>query len=243
VTSIRLAYGGPPEALAKGLTGTPEPSLLVSYVYLDMFLKQRHRYNFRDWVMDSGAFSAFNSGTEIKLQDYIDVCKKLKATDPKLTHVFSLDVIGDWRGTLKNTEEMWRQGVEAIPTFHFGTPEKELYSLARDYPRIALGGISGKHGKEWYRFVGQCFARVWPKWIHGFGVGGEKEVFFVPWSSVDATNWELGPCKFGRWKTFGGLSVRGGKHNLRVEVEWWLDFERRAQYRWRREMETVRKLK
>ena len=37
---------------------TLSPALLVSYVYLKPFLANRHRYCYRDWVMDSGAFSA-----------------------------------------------------------------------------------------------------------------------------------------------------------------------------------------
>jgi hypothetical protein len=63
----------------------------------------------------------------------------------------------------------------------------------------------------------------------------------LPWHSVDATNWELAPCKFGRWRSFGGakLSVRGGKQNLRAEVDWYLALERRARARWHRQMQEL----
>ncbi len=61
----------------------------------------------------------------------------------------------------------------------------------------------------------------------------------LPWHSVDATNWELGPCKFGNWKSFGNMSVRGSKQNLRAEVEWYLELERLAQHRWRITMEKL----
>jgi hypothetical protein len=213
------------------------PALLVSYVYLEPFLKNRHRYHYRDWVMDSGAFSAHNSGTEVKLQDYINCCKGLMATDPKMTEVFSLDVIGDWKASLKNTEEMWRQGVQAIPTFHFGSPWPELKTMAKDYPKIALGGLVGQAVRPRDAWIGQCFARVWPKKIHGFGLSGEKTIMRFPFHSVDATNWELGPCRYGRWKSFGGaLSVRGSRQNLRSEVEWYLALEQRARERWKKEM-------
>ena len=49
-----------------------------------------------------------------------------------------------------------------------------------------------------------------------------------PFHAVDATNWEIGPCKFGRWQSFGNLSVRGSKQNLRAEVEWHLKLEQRG---------------
>ena len=50
----------------------------------------------------------------------------------------------------------------------------------------------------------------------------------LPWDSVDATNWELGPCKFGQWRSFGKMSVRGSNQNLRSEVEYYLKLERKA---------------
>lgn len=236
-STVRLAVtvegGGScsPEAFARHLSErNNKPALLVSYVYLTPFLKNRHRYAYRDWVLDSGAFSAHNSGAEIKLQDYINCCKELQASDPTLTEVFALDVIGNWKASLKNCKEMWRQGVEAIPCYHVGEPESELKAMAKDYPKIALGGCVGYRDK--LKFAEQCFARVWPKAIHGFGFGAEKDIMALPWHSVDATNWEIGPCKFGRWQSFGQLSVRGSKQNLRAEVEWYLNLERRAQQKW-----------
>jgi hypothetical protein len=212
------------------------PALLVSYVYLEQFAKNRHRFNYRDWVLDSGAYSAHNSGTEVNLQKYIDVCKQLQAEDRTLTEVFALDVIGDWKASLKNCETMWAQGVEAIPTFHVGEPESALLGMARDYPKIALGGCVRYRKKD--EFAAQCFARVWPKKIHGFGFWSEPSLLKVPWHSVDATSWEIRPCQFGKWQSFGGatLSVRGSKQNLRAEVEWYLKLEQRARQRWKKEM-------
>ena len=88
-------------------------------------------------------FRPDNSGATIKLQEYIDTCKRLMAEDPTLTEIFALDVIGDWRASLKNVEEMWRQGIEAILAFHPGEPEAALKGIAKDYPKIALGGVVG----------------------------------------------------------------------------------------------------
>ena len=215
-----------------------KPALLVSYVYLEKFLKMRQQYCYRDWVLDSGAFSAYNSGTEIKLQDYIDCCKQLLATDPTLTEIYSLDVIGDYKASRSNTEEMWKQGVEAIPCFHVGSPENELKAMAKDYPKIALGGVALMNGQrdKKFKWAQQCFARVWPKPIHGFAFSSENMVMSLPWHSVDATSWEIGPCKFGRWQAFGNMSVRGSKQNLRAEVEWYLRLEQRARTKWKKQM-------
>jgi len=266
--SVRLATLGPPEALAKGIGVDPNqspvgrlahkvnhqgdrtleegarlqdprlPALLVSYVYLQQFLNNKHRYHYRDWVMDSGAFSAFNSGTEIRLQDYIDCCKRLLVEDPTLTEVFALDVIGYEKESLRNTEEMWRQGVQAIPCFHYGEPWEFLLHISKNYPKIALGGLVGQKVTERDKWIGQCFARIWPKRIHGFGLSGEETLMKFPFHSVDATNWEIGPCKYGVWRAFGKqrVSVRGSQQNLRAEVEWYLDLEQRVRERWKKEM-------
>lgn len=233
--TVRLAHGGPPDAVAMGLAPQTDPAelpaLLVSYMYLEPFQQQRPRYHFRDWVMDSGAFTAHASGKPIDVKAYIDCCLHLLATDPQLTEVFALDVIGDWRASVKNAEVMWKAGVPAIPCYHVGEPEFVLEALCKLYPKVALGGAVGYRGKdEWAQ---QCFARVWPKRLHGFGFGSEKSIMMLPWHSVDATNWEIGPCKFGNWPSLGGkVSVRGGQQNLRGEVKRYLDIEKKARAKW-----------
>lgn len=177
------------------MSDTSLPALLVSYYYLEKFIEHQHRYCYRNWVMDSGAFSAFSSGVTIDLQEYIKCCKRLMQTDPTLVEIFALDVIGDWKGTKKNTEEMWRQGVPAIPCFHYGEPWDVLKGYCKDYPKVALGGCVGKRDK--LKFVGQCFARAWPHKFHGFGFGDEAAILGYPFASTDATNWELTPCLDG----------------------------------------------
>lgn len=56
----------------------------------------------------------------------------------------------------------------------------------------------------------------------------------MPWHSVDASSWEIGPCKFGRWRSFGGehLRIRGSDQDLRAEVKYYLRLEETARSRW-----------
>lgn len=238
---VYLAYGGPPDAVAMGLSNEEaKPALLVSYVYLPIFLRQRERLHFRHWVLDSGAFSAMNTGKEIVLKDYIKESKRLLDTDDQLKEVFALDVIGDHKASARNCEEMWKEGVLATPCFHSGEPESALMEMAEKYPKIALGGIAGMRGQRKIEWMKQCFARVWPKPVHAFGVGGEVAIMSLPFDSVDATNWELGPCRFGNWNSFGKMSVRGGRQNLRSEVEHYLRLERKATARWKKTMKQIK---
>ena len=247
----RLAHkrGGQGDNCLMGIKGSKQipqnkaPALLVSFFYLKPFLARKHLYSFRDWVLDSGAFSAHNSGTVIDLDAYIETCQHLLTSDPKLTEVFSLDVIGDWRASQANTNKMWVAGVPAIPTYHQGSPWSVLEGLAKEYPKIALGGMVGLTPKPKLKWVQQCFARIWkaagPKKVHGLGLCSEALLMAVPFHSVDATNWELGPCAFGNWKTYGNMSVRGSSQNLRGEVEWHLRLERKARARWRKVMKQI----
>lgn len=240
--SVRLAVGGPVGARGTGLgwhdPAVMPPAVLVSYVYFQQYSSQRQRYNVRDWVLDSGAFSAHASGKEIRVEDYIAFARNVWATDNRLVEVFALDVIGDWRASMANAETMWHAGVQCIPTYHYGSPVDNLLSMARQYPKIALGGAVGLRSKEKLAWARKCFDRVWPKKIHGFGFGGEAIILALPWHSVDATNWELAPCRYGTWRGYGGsrISVRGAGQNLRTEVEHYLRIERRARAKFRHQL-------
>lgn len=234
----------------EGLDGPILPALLTSFVYLDRFEKVRSRLRMRGYALDSGAFSAKNSGVTLDLQEYIETCQRLLATDPLLIEVFALDVIDDWRASTRNTELMWAAGIPAIPAYHIGEPESVLRGLARDYPKIALGGVARTREATRHAFAKQCFARVWPHRIHGFGYGSQTSAMLLPWHSVDATSWEIRPCGFGTWCAFpevsadgnrkaGKMSVRGSQQNLRAEVEFYLAVEREARQRWAKETRLV----
>jgi GTP cyclohydrolase IA len=233
--SVRLAVGSLHERAPRtALQATTKrlPALLVSYAYLQPFLTNRHRYPYRDWVMDSGAFSAANSGRVIDLDEYIATCRHLMDTDPSLVEIFSLDVIGDHRKSAEYAAAMWKAGIPVIPCFHYGEPESALLEMAAAYPKIAIGGVAYKRGTGKLRWAEQVFARVWPKRIHGFAFASEAAVMGLPFHSTDSSSWEIGACGFGNWKTFGDLQVRGSNQDLRGEVNAYLDLEERARVKW-----------
>lgn len=209
----------------EGFLKEPLP-LLMSYFYVlnagdtfDPYLKQ---VPCRDWVLDSGAYSAANSGKAINLEEFTAFAKKRLETDPLLTEVFALDVIGDPVRSMENTRYMHAQGVHAIPCFHVGEPWEFLEEM-KVFPKIALGGLAMKGpGKlntakkiEWCE---QCFARVWPKKIHGFGLGSERIVSALPFHSTDASSWETGPACFGNWRKYGKMSWKGSSQNYASEA-------------------------
>lgn len=249
VPAVRLAVAGPQHAVQKALASdmlSDMPALLASYHYLRDWLAIEPQCQFRDWVMDSGAFSAHSLGVKIELRAYMETALELLANDPKLTEVFALDVIGDHEAGRRNAEKMQEAGIPVIPCYHVGEPKELLHYYCKHWPKVALGGAVGYRRKlEWARL---CFKEVWPHKLHGFGYGSEEHILALPWHSVDASNWEIGPTKFGRWLAYGqrgrrvAMSVRGTGQDLRCEVERYLRLEKRAARQWAtryRELEDV----
>src|SRR5262245_44006123 len=217
-------------------TSAMTPAILVGFPYLRDFLRQRDPSRYRTWVLDSGAFSVANSGHTIDLGNYIATCRTLLASAHPPVEIFALDVIGNATATAKNTEAMWKAGIHAIPCFHYGEPEAALLSMARTYPKIAIGGVARRPRTFKRQFAAQVFARVWPKRIHGFGFGFDEGVLTVPFHSVDAATWEIGPCGFGLWRRYGKMRVYGSDQDLRLEIGCYLDLEARMRVRCRSQM-------
>lgn len=220
------------------------PALLTSFFYLKGFLKKRTEISMRSWALDSGAFTAHNSGATISLADYIETAKHLQATDPLLQDVFALDVIGDFSASIKNAECMNRAGVQAIPTFHHGGNYADLRAMAKDYPKVALGGMAAKlernHGqrlskRDKHYFIAKCFQVIWPKRVHLFGCTDENLLFAFPVESADSTSWHLQPSRYGLWKHHGRLAgVRGTSLATGIpgQIQYCLGVEAKVQDKW-----------
>lgn len=243
---VRLAIGSHSKNYTAALNGWralgyEPPCLLCSYVYYgNGFAKRRLEYEYSDWSLDSGAYTAFHAKKEIDLQRYIDFCKEAMANDSELEEVFSLDVIGDYEASVRNTEEMWRQGVPAIPVFHVGEPWSVLEDMVKTYPKISFssGGLMNKQKQKW---IQQVFARAWPARIHGLAISDETSVMSSPFHSVDASTWILRAQGFGSWHLYGNMPLRG-TNALGSQVEYYLKLQAQARQKWKKEMALLAEL-
>lgn len=220
------------------------PSLLISYAYIDAFVKQAHELQRRSWVLDSGAFTAAAGGKHFSVGKYVERVKQLVGDYPDLQEVFALDVIGDWRGTMRNVEQMTRLGVNAIPTVHLGCPLDVVRSIAADYPKLALGGLVGKKKNATYPWIEDVLAAIWPKRLHLFGSLDRNLMRRMPFDSADASSWQSTPLRFRTYASFNRFQFRGPKHadvDVRTEIEFYLKFEAELATRWRHELEPLRK--
>ena len=245
MTTIRLATDGTSYAydslqlIPRGCDRAP--SLLVAWPFYRKFNRVSSELKYRGWALDSGAFSVYESGAHVDIEQYIDSVHKIMAGRNPPEEVFALDVIGDHKRTLLNTRRMHDAGIPAIPCFHIGSPWGALVDLASTNDKIAIGGMArgiSRSSRSKAYFFDQCFGRIWPKKVHGFGLMNEKILMKVPFHSVDATNWQMAPLMYGQYKTRGHLPLLGKikQANFASDIDWYLELERRVSFRWRREL-------
>lgn len=243
MTTVYLALGGALASMVRAMSRRPAPAVLCSYVFYKTFkpLLMGEVGVIREWVLDSGAFSAQAAGIQIDVQQYIDFCIELKSSPNPPAAVFALDVIGDWRASERNTEAMWKAGVEAIPCWHAGEPEEALKAMCKQYPRIAVGGTVGLSTELRTRIFDAVFSKVWPKRIHGFGVNAVDVLNRYPFDTCDESSWEIGALRYGNWRSSELRTpwLRTG-HNLRAEVDHYLDLEAKLELKWAKQVAQVR---
>lgn len=173
---------------------------LESYHYINT---RRHcamiRADKRTIFLDSGAFSAFTQGVEIRLSDYADFVRRNKDI---LHTVSNLDDLH------KNEKKTWENqkaleatlpGTYILPVFHTREDPAWLKKyIDAGYSYIAIGGMVAE-SNQWLE---KWLDDVWDKWltddaghprvkVHGFGLTTFDLMLKYPWFSVDSTRWVL----------------------------------------------------
>lgn len=219
-----------------------EPAVLMSFY----FLKQVQKTNLEQYktirtfrtMLDSGAYTAKSKNKKIDIDELI---KEIK--EGGWNECAALDVIGDPRKSYENAMYMKKAGVDAFPTFHYGEPWEFLAEYAKNFDKVGLGGLvpvkSATDRNEW---LTECFARIWPKKTHAFGVMGRESLMRFPFHSVDSTSWEAGALMFGGYAFAGGQNLGlgrgkarkavGGETYLRPEALHYLKLEKEVKARW-----------
>jgi len=93
-------------------------------------------------MMDSGAFTAFNKGQVIDVDDFIRWMKELEKECPKVRWKAGLDDLKEWQISIKNQEKTDAAGLKLFPTFHrFDPPHVHDWIIDRKYELYAFGGL------------------------------------------------------------------------------------------------------
>lgn len=201
------------------------PRILKSYWYLKDNEREFNQCKTDDFFLDSGAFSAWTKNAQIKVEEYVDY---VHSKPGRWSAVSCLDVIGDFRATMKNQAYMESRGVKALPVFHMSNPQESYMALERlceEYEYFSLGGVAGANFgvKKKQAHLDKCFniiGRYWRKGkkvkVHGFGVTNRTFVERYPFYSCDSTSW-MSVARFGGAITFDGKlkthkPASNGKH-------------------------------
>lgn len=165
---------------AAALQGVP---VLISFGTWATWL---HAYvpSFDRFIVDSGAFSEFNSGKAIEQDKYLAWADQWRGTADAIAALD--DIRGNWRNGLAR----WLEAREwTFPTYHEADEPEALDAiLAHDPSMIGLGGLPprGRKTGDWLR---ETLPRI-PASVrlHGWAMRGHIE---HRWHSVDSTNWWL----------------------------------------------------
>lgn len=150
-----------------------------------------HQIN-KNFILDSGAFSADQKGTEVDVFKYMDFIQQ-----HKVNLYFNLDVIGSAEGSWKNQKIMEDNGFSPIPVYHADDDEMYLDLCISNYQYFALGGMAGGVSEQTReRFLDRCWEKICPKSnnylptnkVHGLGLASPLLVAKYPWYSADTAS-------------------------------------------------------
>lgn len=184
---MKLYFAGSNENLDRVLIEMGVTRRLLSYHYhknSTLFEK------YDDIFLDSGAYSAMETGAQIDIDEYCNWLQTKK--NGNVRYYASLDVIGEAEQSLYNQRYIERKGLHPVPTFHQYEPWDYLERYCRDYNFIALGGMASDKNRI-TEFLDGCFhiiSKHWPKKVHSFGMTNFKLLYRYPFYSADSTSWQ-----------------------------------------------------
>ena len=183
-----------------------------------LFSQFREKNNIKKYIerggnnifLDSGAFSAYNSGSII---DIDSLCDYANSITQHCKFIACLDVIGDAEKSFENFVYMRHKLIEPnklIPAFHINEPIEYLYKYLEyedefgKLDKLALGGIAKQSQPNRKRFLDMCepICERYPNvWIHLFGVTNLSLINNYQFiDSVDSTKYIMDSA-------YGGITI------------------------------------
>lgn len=182
-------------------------NLLVSYYYLRSYKPEKLQSFFEFvksnrkgegvFILDSGAFSAWNNGNPVSLYAYIDF---IKEHHHHFTHIVCLDVINDPIYSEVNhlimRKELEGLPLVIIPIFHSGESFTVLdYMVEKGYKYLGISPNNDwreEQKRAWlYRvFTRHDFDALGIK-THAFGYQSTEGLSYFPLTTADAVTWRI----------------------------------------------------
>lgn len=185
--------------------------ILESFYYADEWT-EKHIPFFKDFLLDSGAFTFFSSKTKnMNWEEYVDKYADFINRN-NVTKFFELDIdklIG-YENVLKLRKRLEQKtGRQCIPVWHKFRGKENFLNMCDKYSYVAIGGIvSGEISpKEYPAFqflIDEAHKRG--SKIHGLGFTNLTGLEKYSFDSVDSTAWTTGN-RFGSIYKFNGKTM------------------------------------
>ena len=194
-------------------------NILQSFYYI----KEPPPSNCKRFMLDSGAFTMQrNIKSANDIERYTDrYIEFINAYDIDLFFEMDIDdIIG-----LDNVERLRRRiesktGKQPIPVFHKSRGKEYFINMCKDYPYIAIGGITdANEAKKWIPYMPWFIntAHKYKKKIHGLGFTQLSVLPHIHFDSVDSTSWLYGN-KYGRIYLFDKGKIRQFDHKNNTRI-------------------------
>jgi hypothetical protein len=160
--------------------------------------KQCHKMLDENVIIDSGAFSVWNKGITIDIDDYLEFCK----AQPSRWTFINLDVIPPKGATAEDIENCCQKGYEnylylkqhlenIMPVFHYGEDIKWLHKYMETADWIGISPNNNSHEnvkREWLKGI---FHITQDKVkTHGLGYSSFEGLTMFPFYSVDSISFK-----------------------------------------------------
>jgi len=166
-------------------------------------------------MIDSGAFSAWNSGKEINLDAYIDYCKKL----PEEVYKINLDVIPKTGSSQEEKLRCIERGFEnylkmksiiknVLPVHHYGEDIMWAKRMLQETDYICISPANDTHENVKREYFNYVFGNIndIPK-VHVLGYSSVEGLEMYPFHSVDSISYK-------KSQMFGGVYYERGDGSI-----------------------------
>lgn len=206
---MKIYFSG---AQSSGIIGTELLKRNVPVLFTHAYPKELHKYlemadatGIRcDVMVDSGAFTAWNKGKPVTLDQLMDFHKEVLDTyGDKHDFVFiALDIIPGERGRMPTEQDVIEAMRESydnflymqertprpiLPVYHSGEPQEYRDKLLQHTNYICLSMNQNMSEKNRIRWAAE--AQVEGVQMHGLAATGRRMVKYVDWHTVDSAGW------------------------------------------------------
>lgn len=188
--------------------------ILQAFCYCDTFTEKVILPNCKSFLLDSGAFTFMNSakGKPINWEQYINRYIDFIVRND-IDFFFELDI--DSIVGLEQVERIRRKieqrtGKQPIPVFHRERGKDYFVDMCKNYPYVAIGGMTAGVEREAYKRTLPWFintAHDHGAKIHGLGFTDMKGLKKYRFDSVDSSTWAAGN-RFGKVYVFDGETIQ-----------------------------------